>query len=194
MIKVESCESREKTRAGAAQADPPGNILVLGLGNELLKDDAVGIRVAETLRESLPSEIDVRSTSLFGLSLLDELIGRDKVLLIDSYLPVDCLGADILELNVDSFGGTQASCPHFVGLAEIREVMRSLDLGFPSEVRILAIPVSDPLTFSTELSSEVAARVGEAAERARRILHTWFAPAEQHAEVHPEHQLTAIKE
>ena len=187
MIKVTDYEVPEKISPEEARAEsaPTAGILVLGLGNELLKDDAVGIRVAEKLRGSLPGEVEVRSTSLFGLSLLDELVGREKVLLIDSYLPEDFAGADFRELTLDSLGNAQASCPHFVGLVEIREVMRSLDLSFPGEVRILAIPVSDPLTFSTEMSAEVAASVDEAAERARRIVQTWLAVVEDHADVHP---------
>ncbi len=148
-------------------------ILVLGLGNDLLKDDAVGIRVAERLQGTLPGDVEVRATSLFGLALLDELIGREKVLLIDSYLPEEFAGSEIQERNLDWVGEATASCPHFVGLGEIREVMRLLDLGFPREVRILAIPVSDPTTFCTEMTPEVAALVGEAAERARGIVQAW---------------------
>ena len=167
----EFCEIKREMRADSA---PPARILVLGLGNEILKDDAVGILVAEKLRGHFPDEVEVRSTSLFGLSLLDELIDQDKVLLIDSFLPESPSSAKILEITLDSLGNSQAVCPHFVGLAEIREVMRSLDLGFPREVRIVAIPVTDPLTFSTELSSEVAARVDEAVEYCHGIVQSWL--------------------
>ncbi|MGD0921092.1 MAG: hydrogenase maturation protease, partial [Terriglobia bacterium] len=119
---------------------------VVGLGNELLKDDAVGIRVAERLQGTFPAEVEVRSTSLFGLALLDELIGREKVLLIDSYVPEEFIGSEIQERNFAEVGEARGPCPHFVGLGEVREVMRELGLGFPREVRILAIPVSDPIT------------------------------------------------
>ena len=149
-------------------------ILVLGLGNDLLKDDAVGIRVAERLQDAFSEDVEVRFTALFGLSLLDELIGREKVLLIDSYLPEDFVGSEIQERNFDSVGEAQCASPHFVGLGEIREVMRALGLGFPHEVRILAIPVSDPLTFSTEMTPAVAALVDEAASRAREIVRRWI--------------------
>ena len=154
------------------QPIPP--ILVLGLGNDLLKDDAVGIRVAEKLQGRFPAEVEVRSTSLFGLALLDELIDREKVLLIDSYVPEKFAGSEIQEHSLDWVGEAQAPCPHFVGLGEIRAIMRSLDLGFPREVRILAIPVADPITFSTEMTPAVATRVDEAAERARRIIQAWL--------------------
>ncbi|MBZ5545722.1 MAG: hydrogenase maturation protease [Acidobacteriia bacterium] len=148
--------------------------LVLGLGNEMLKDDAVGIRVAESLKDSFPDEVEVRSTSSFGLSLLDELIDREKVLVIDSYLPEEFVGSEIQERNLDSVGEACGVSPHFVGLGEVREVMRKLGLGFPHEVRILAIPVSDPTTFSTEMTPAVAALVDEAAARARRIVEAWL--------------------
>jgi hydrogenase maturation protease len=149
-------------------------ILVLGLGNELLKDDAVGIRVAERLQGMFPAEVEVRSTSLFGLALLDELMGREKVLLIDSYIPAEFIGSEIQERNLDEVGEAQSTSPHFVGLGEIREVMRELGLGFPREVRVLAIPVSDPITFSTEMTPAVAARVEEAVTRARQIVAAWL--------------------
>jgi len=162
---------------GTGGVSPP--ILILGLGNELLKDDAVGIRVAERLQGTFPAEVEVRSTSLFGLALLDELIGREKVLLIDSYVPEEFIGSEIQERNFAEVGEPRGPCPHFVGLGEVREVMRELGLGFPREVRILAIPVSDPITFSTEMTPAVAARVPEAAARARQIVEAWLPVAAQ---------------
>ena len=81
---------------------------------------------------------------------------------------------EIREHNLDSAGPANAPCPHFVGLGEIRETMRALELGFPAEVRVLAIPVQDPTTFSCTMSPQVAARVPEAVERARRIVHAWL--------------------
>jgi hydrogenase maturation protease len=151
---------------------PP--FLVLGLGNDLLKDDAVGIHVAEKLQGSFPDEVEVRSTSSFGLALLDELIGREKVLVIDSYVPEEFVGSEIQERNLDAVGEACGVSPHFVGLGEIREVMRKLDLGFPHQVRILAIPVSDPTTFSYQMTPAVTALVDEAAVRARRIVEAWL--------------------
>jgi len=150
------------------------SMLVLGLGNEMLKDDAVGIRVAEKMRGSVSPEVEVRSTSCFGLSLLDELIDRKKVLVIDSYVPEEFVGSEIQECNLDEVGEAQSTSPHFVGLGEIREIMRKLGLGFPEEVHILAIPVSDPTTFSNEMTPAVTALGDEAAARARRIVEAWL--------------------
>ena len=150
------------------------SMLILGLGNDMLKDDAVGICVADKLRGSFPPEVEVHSTSCFGLSLLDELIDREKVLVIDSYVPEKFVGSEIQEYNLDEVGEAQSTSPHFVGLGEIREIMRKLGLGFPSKVHILAIPVSDPTTFSYKMSPAVTALVDEAAARARHIVEAWL--------------------
>ena len=158
--------------AGQIDSDKPP-ILVLGLGNEMLKDDAVGVRVAEQLQQTFPQEVEVRWTSEFGLALLDELMGRERVLLIDSYIPQGA--PEFREYNLDSVGQVNAPCPHFVGIGEIRETMRALEMGFARDVYILAIPVDDPTTFSSEMTPQVAARVPEAAERARRIIQRWLA-------------------
>ena len=150
-------------------------ILVLGLGNEMLKDDAVGIRVAQKLQQNFPREVEVRWTSEFGLALLDELMGCERVLLIDSYIPESPRAPDFREHTLDSIGPANAPCLHFVGLGEIRDMMRALGLTFPAQVQVLAIPVYDSTTFSNEMSPQVAARVTPAAEHARRIVGTWLA-------------------
>ena len=134
----------------------------------------MGVRVAEKLQHIFPeNEVEVRWTSEFGLALLDELMGRERAVLIDSYIPQGT--PEIREYDLDSVGPTNAPCPHFVGIGEIRETMRALELGFPRDVRILAIPVDDPTTFSSEMTPQVAARIPEAAERARCIIQMWLA-------------------
>ena len=174
------CEAtRDEEEAGlrspGESPSPPAPILVLGLGNELLKDDAVGIRVAERLAAVFPDEVEVQSTALFGLALLDSFVDRDKVLLIDSYVPENFGLSKVREIRLSAMVEAGAPSPHFVGLGEILEIMRALEIGFPREVRVLAIPVLDPITFSSEMSFQVQAHVGRAVQRASSIVWGWIA-------------------
>jgi len=57
--------------------------LVLGLGNTILSDDGVGIHIARRIKEKLPG-IDVIEASAAGFRVVDEIIGYDKLILIDS--------------------------------------------------------------------------------------------------------------
>ena len=75
--------------------DDDMKILVIGLGNPILGDDGVGWKVAEAVsnslfpRPSLPpkdggNNIEVDCASLGGLSLMERMIGYERVILIDS--------------------------------------------------------------------------------------------------------------
>ena len=58
-------------------------MLILGIGNPILRDDGVGIRIAQKLREENP-ELEVIETSEVGISLLKLVVGYDKLIIVDS--------------------------------------------------------------------------------------------------------------
>lgn len=59
--------------------------LILGLGNTILSDDGVGIRIIEELQSRISDpDITVSETNVSGLSLLDIIIGYDKVIIVDA--------------------------------------------------------------------------------------------------------------
>ena len=59
--------------------------LVLGLGNPILSDDGVGLRVARELENRLDQqEVTVVETSMAGLDLLDLLAGYDRAIIVDA--------------------------------------------------------------------------------------------------------------
>jgi hydrogenase maturation protease len=65
------------------EGDKP--ILVLGVGNLLLKDEGVGVHVARKLMEmDLPSHVEVLEGGAGGFDLLGEIEGRKKVIVVDT--------------------------------------------------------------------------------------------------------------
>ena len=72
---------------------PPGRtpprtkpVLVLGLGNDILSDNAVGLNVAREIRRRLRDAdgIEVQETSEMGLALLDYIVGFENLVLVDA--------------------------------------------------------------------------------------------------------------
>lgn len=60
-------------------------IIVVGLGNPILSDDSVGIRVARVLNERITQPgINVVEASIAGLDFLDFLTGYDKAIIVDA--------------------------------------------------------------------------------------------------------------
>jgi hydrogenase maturation protease len=69
----------------------PAGIVVIGLGNRFLHDDAAGLRVAEALRKELTTqeahqseEVHIEEYEEMDLSLLQEVKGASRLIIIDS--------------------------------------------------------------------------------------------------------------
>jgi hydrogenase maturation protease len=60
-------------------------ILILGIGNILLRDEGVGVHVANQLQTmDLPPDVEVMDGGTLGLNLLYYIEGRKKVIVIDT--------------------------------------------------------------------------------------------------------------
>jgi hydrogenase maturation protease len=60
-------------------------ILVLGIGNIILKDEGIGVRVAERMMQmDLPPDVEVLDGGIKGLDLLYFIEGREKVIVVDA--------------------------------------------------------------------------------------------------------------
>ena len=131
--------------------------LILGLGNTILSDDGVGIRVVEELESRLTNpDITVLETSLSGLSLLDILVGYDKAIIVDAIQTVGGKAGQIYRLTPDALQVSRhAASPHDVNLATALELGKKLGLALPREIVIFAIEVADVTTFGEECTPEL---------------------------------------
>lgn len=68
----------------------PKPILILGIGNILLKDEGVGVHTAKRMMEmDLPPDVEVMDGGTMGMNLLYYIEGRKKVIVIDTVLVGD---------------------------------------------------------------------------------------------------------
>jgi len=62
--------------------------IVIGLGNPILTDDGVGVKIAYELERAigpnLPSNLTITEASVGGLRLMELLIGYDRAILVDA--------------------------------------------------------------------------------------------------------------
>lgn len=116
------------------------SILILGIGNILLCDEGVGVRVVEAVqRSSLPAHIEVVDGGTAGADLLETISGRDKVIVVDA-METDCPPGTVLKLSPDdlqSQPGTTVSL-HEVNLLETLAMADQLGER-PNEVVIFGI-------------------------------------------------------
>ena len=135
--------------------------LVLGMGNPILSDDSVGIRVIQELEGKLNSNnIKLVEASVGGLNMLDLLAGFDKAIIIDAIQTVEGKVGQIHHLTPEFFNSTRyATSPHDVNFATALELGRRLGLAMPKQIIILAIEVKEVTTFGETCSPEVEAAI-----------------------------------
>lgn len=129
-------------------------VLVLGLGNEILGDDAIGIIVARELSKYLDKSIDIKETFLSGLELLDIITGYDIVFIIDSIKTNDPPGT-LYELDIKNLPKALPLSPHYTGVPELIAIATAIGYKMPKRIKILAINVKDPYTIREGISYEL---------------------------------------
>jgi hydrogenase maturation protease len=139
--------------------------LVLGLGNELLSDDAVGILAARALKPRLDGRADVVESALSGLALLDLFIGYDRAIIIDAIQTGKSSPGTVLEISPADLDAVRAPSAHYCGLPELLAIARELALDFPREIAILGVEVADPLTIGGPVSEPVQRAIPEIVRR-----------------------------
>lgn len=149
--------------------------LIIGLGNPILSDDGVGWKVVEQLQTIVngQSSIVCETASLGGLSLMERLIGYDRVILVDSMEtgqnPIGSVTVFPLEALTNPMAGHSASA-HDTSLRTALETGQRMGLAVPREVTVVAIEAAQVYEFSEELSPAVAAAVPVASQVVFEIL------------------------
>ena len=147
--------------------------LVLGLGNELAGDDAVGILVARQVRAIADAEVDVVESSASGLALIEIFAGYERAIVVDSIFTGRDAPGSIREMGMEEVGRVVAPSVHQAGLPELAAVAARLGLKFPSCTHVFAVEVADPYTLGAPLSEAVSASIPELTHRVRDLLVCW---------------------
>jgi hydrogenase maturation protease len=130
--------------------------LILGVGNPILRDDRVGIEVGRRVAEALGRDEAVfEEASAGGLALLDAVCGYERAVVIDAIQT----GAEAGTLHAyqpdDSIGSMRLASVHGVDFFTALETGRKLGMEVPRDIRVYAIEVNDPFTFSEEMTPKV---------------------------------------
>ncbi len=172
-LRTANCDLRNPPHAHTGNSS---RVLVLGLGNDILTDDAVGLLVAREVRARIGTETDiaVRETTEMGLTLLDEIVDCESLIIVDAVQTGHEEPGHVHEIGPDELPRVTATSPHFVGVGETLALGATLGLAMPRRVRIFAVEVADPFTLGTQPTAAVAEAVPVAAERVAKLARVWL--------------------
>lgn len=130
-------------------------ILLLGLGNILLGDEGVGVRVVEALAEryEVGADVEVLDGGTSGMDLLDTIAGRSALIVIDALKSLRRPPGEVVRLEgeaIDQLFRTRLS-PHQLGLSEVLASLVLTDQE-PAVVVIIGV-VPQSLDLSLQLSA-----------------------------------------
>ncbi len=135
------------------------NTLILGVGNPILTDDGVGIKIARKLKERNP-ELEVTETSEAGIALLDLIVGYDKLIIIDSIRTEKGKPGELYKLGLEALKPTaNLSSSHSIDIATAYEIGRGLGYKMPEHISIYAVEIEDNTTFGEECTGGVEGRI-----------------------------------
>src|SRR4030067_927312 len=111
-------------------------LLVLGLGNDLLGDDGIGLLAAASLEGHLGSRVEIARSGRSGLYLVEELEGYDAAIILASVLGEQ--PGRVGELPAAALRPLGPSA-HYAGLPEALALARSAGLRVPGRLRSFAV-------------------------------------------------------
>jgi hydrogenase maturation protease len=147
--------------------------LILGLGNPLVTDDSVGLRVAAELKVRLAGRTDVEVGEDYwgGLRLMERMVGYDRAIVIDA-IQTGAPPGTIHHLAVGDIPTQKSASAHDVNLPTALALGRQVGWHLPGNESILLVGIEaeDILTFGENCTPAVAAAVPRAAEDVLRAL------------------------
>jgi len=155
--------------------DPAVNqVVVLGLGNLLRRDEGLGIRAMEALqnRYILPACVQLVDGGTLGLDLLCYLENVEHLLILDAALSEGPPGTLLRACDdeVPAYFGIHSS-PHEIALADLLAVMR-LRGTEPRELVVLGMQ-PDTIELGWGLSESVIAHLNVLVDSAAEELRRW---------------------
>ena len=155
-------DERGKKRASGESRKPRSSrIRIIGLGNGMRGDDAVGLLVAHRLRQEIGDRVDVIEAEMAGVDLVELMKGANVVFLIDAARSGQAPGT-IHRLD-GSAGSISAPIfprsSHAIGTADALELARAMGV-LPATVIVYGVEVEN-----TEVGRPLSPAVARALEQ-----------------------------
>lgn len=141
--------------------------LLLGMGNPILSDDAVGIMLARDVGAALgprPGVDVIDECSIGGLNLLDLVAGYDRLVVVDSIKTRGGVPGTWYRFDATDLRETMnLRNVHDANFATAMQLGRTVGMHLPDDedIHVLAVEIDDNVNFGEELSPVLAAAYAE---------------------------------
>jgi len=109
----------------------------------------------------LLDNVDLHACGLTGLAILDEIIGYDRLIILDTIKRCDPHAGKIHILAAEELRHIPGPSPHYVSIPQTITIGRQLDLKVPTVIKIIAIEAKNLFHLGEGLSPEIKNAIPE---------------------------------
>ena len=145
-------------------------LIIIGLGNEILTDDGLGIRVVRMLKERLRTvEVDIQELQVGGFHLLDYVTGYQQCIIVDAIVTgIHPPGTSFRFTQTPESEPVTITSSHQLNLAQVLTLGKLLGADVPERLTVYAMEASDVMTFHDGCTEEVARAIPDLVETVYR--------------------------
>lgn len=153
---MENCSLHE-----SAGSDTPLRTAVVGLGNPLLGDDAVGLIVAQSVFELLRRQIkiDFLDCPVPDARLAESLVGYQRAVILDALVDCQLEVGTVKRVEVSSHSDNPPLTFHTTGFRNILALAQLVGVSVPRQIHIYGIAILPPPNYCEGLSQELGAQL-----------------------------------
>lgn len=151
----------------------PPKTVIIGLGSPIMTDDAVGLKVSETVGQMGLENVDALQEAIGGLDILPMIHNYEFAIIVDAIQTFQYEPGTVMIFNPEDFDSTIVDASaHDVNLATAIRIGRQMEPDImPKEIRFIAVEIEDMQTMSEEMTPRVAAAVKPATDAVLHILN-----------------------
>lgn len=149
------------------------NILVLGVGNDILTDDGIGPKLCDFLKEKFSDKpIQFEKLNVGGLEILEFIQGYETVIFIDAIKTENGQVGEVSLYTPNDFKETlHLSNLHDTSFLTALKLGESLDFEIPEKMYIITVEIKEDLVFSEYFTEELAIKYNEIKENIVELLN-----------------------
>jgi len=136
------------------------------MGNDILTDDGIGIKITKVLEKKYPFPNIIYDTlSLGGMEIIEYIRDFKMVIIIDAIKTQDGIPGAVYHFIPENFKETtHLSNIHDISFLTSLKLAKELDIPTPEKVHIIAIEIVEDMVFSDDFTPQIQARYPEILE------------------------------
>lgn len=137
--------------------------LILGLGNDILMDDAIGPKLALYLKGKITGqEADFETAAIGGMELIEMIRDYKKVIIIDAIKTQNGIPGAVYYLTPENFKETlHVSHIHDISFLTALKLAKEINIPVTDKIHIIAVEIIEDLTFGNDFTPPLQERYGE---------------------------------